>query len=65
MADNCNREELVNNALLKNNQRRINYDYYIGQQVIKYDNMIKGKLTVKASGPFEIERVHVNSMVTI
>ncbi len=41
-----NRETLVNDALLKNNQRRINYDYYIGQRVLKYDNTIKGKLTV-------------------
>ncbi len=37
----------------------------IGQQVLKYDNTIKGKLTVKTSSPFEIVRVHVNSMVTI
>ena len=60
-----NREALVNDALLKNNQRHINYDYYIGQQVLKYDNTIKGKLTVKTSGPFEIVRVHVNGTVTI
>ncbi len=61
----CNRETLVKNVLLKNNQRHINYDHYIGQQVLKYDNTIKGKLTVKTSGPFEIVHVHVNSMVTI
>ncbi len=60
-----NREALVNDALLKNNQQRINYDNYIGQQVLKYDNTIKGKLTVKTSSPFEIVRVHVNSTVTI
>ncbi len=54
-----NREALVNDA------QRINYDYYIGQQVLKYDNTIKGKLTVKTSGPFEIVRVHVNGTVTI
>ena len=60
-----NREALVNDALLKNNQRRINYDYYIGQQVLKYDNTIKGKLAVKTSGPFEIVCVDVNGMVTI
>ncbi len=60
-----NREALVNDALLKNNQRRINYDHYIGQQVLKYDNTIKGKLTVKTSGPFEIVRIHVNGTVTI
>ncbi len=61
----CNRETLVNDALLKNNQWCINYDYYIGQQVLKYDNTIKGKLTVKTSCPFEIVHVHVNGTVTI
>ncbi len=61
----CNGETLVNDALLKNNQRRINYDYYIGQQVLKYDNTINGKLTIKTSGPFEIVCVHVNGTVTI
>ncbi len=60
-----NREALVNDALLKNNQRHINYDYYVRQQVLKYDNTIKGKLTVKTSGPFVIVRVHVNGTVTI
>ncbi len=60
-----NREALVNNMLLKNNQWRINYDYYIGQRVLKYDNTIKGKLTVKTSGPFEIVCDHVNGTVTI
>ncbi len=60
-----NREAIVNNALLKNNQWHINYDYYIGQHVLKYDNTIKEKLAVKTSGPFEIVRVHMKSMVTI
>ncbi len=60
-----NREALVNKALLKNNQRLINYDYYVRQHVLKYDNTIKDKLAVKTSGPFEIVPVHVNSTVTI
>ncbi len=61
----CNREALVNNALLKNNQRCIYYDYYVGQHALQYDNTIKGKLAIKTSGPFEIVRVHVNSTITI
>ncbi len=60
-----NREALVNDALLKNNQQCINYDYYIGQHVLKYDNTIKGKLAVKTSGQFEIVHVHLNGTVTI
>ncbi len=61
----CNREALVNDALLKNNQQHINYDYQIRQQVLKYDNTIKGKLAIKTSGPFEIMHVHVNGTITI
>ncbi len=61
----CNGEAFVNDVLLKNNQRCINYDYYTGQQVLKYDNTIKGKLAIKTSSHFEIVRVHVNGMVTI
>ncbi len=60
-----NRETLVNDVHLKNNQRCINYDYYIVQHILKYDNTIKEKLAIKTSGPFEIVCVHVNSMVTI
>ncbi len=55
----------MNDVLLKNNQRCINYDYYTGQQVLKYDNTIKGKLAIKTSSPIEIVCVHVNGTVTI
>ncbi len=65
MAITRNREALVNDALLKNNQQRINYDYYIGQCILKYDNSIKGTLAIKTSGPIEIVHVHVNGTVTI
>ncbi len=60
-----NIEAFVNDALLKNNRQHINYDYCIGQHILKYDNTIKGKLAVKTYGPFEIIHVHVNSTVTI
>ena len=59
------REHLVNDTLLKANAKRINYDYAIGQQVLKYDKTIKGKLNLKTSGPYEILRTHVNGTVTI
>ncbi len=60
-----NREDLVNNALIKTNQCCINYDYFVGQHVLKYDHTIKGKLAIKASGPFTIACVHVNDTITI
>ncbi len=59
------REQLVNDALLRANKKRINFDYAVGQQVLKYDKTIMGKLKPKTSGPFEILRVHSNGTVTI
>ena len=59
------REQLVNKALLKSNKKRINYDYRVGQKILKYDNSIVGKLESRTTGPFEISHVHTNGMVTI
>ena len=59
------REQLVNDALLRANKKRINFDYAVGQKVLKYDKTIMGKLKPKTSGPFEILRVHSNGTVTI
>ena len=44
------REQLVNKALLKSNKKRINYDYHVGQKILKYDNSITGKLALKTTG---------------
>ena len=59
------RQQLVNKALLESNQKKINYDYYVGQKILKYDNSIVGKLEWKTTGPFEISHVHSNGTVTI
>ena len=59
------REQLVNKALLKSNQKRINYDYRVGQKILKYDNSMVGKLESKTTGPFEISNVYTNGTVTI
>ncbi len=42
-----NREALVNKALIKSNQDRINYDYSVGQCVLKYDYTVKENLQSK------------------
>ncbi len=42
-----------------------NYDYHIGQCILKYDNTIKGNLAIETSGPFENVCVHMNGIVTI
>ena len=59
------REQSVNDALLCANKKRINFDYQIGQKVLKYDKTLYGKLKPKTTGPFDILRVHSNSTVTI
>ena len=59
------REQLVNKALLKSNQKRINYDYSVGQKILKYNNSIVGKLESKTTEPIEILHVHKNGAVTI
>ncbi len=61
----CNQEALVNNALIKTNQQHINYDYLVGQCVLKYDQTVKGKLTIKISVPFPVVHVNVNSTIII
>ena len=52
------REQLVNKALLKSNQKRTNYDYHVRQKILKYNNSIAGKLESKTTGPFEILHIH-------
>ena len=59
------REQLVDKALLKSNKKRINYDYWVGQKILKYNNSIAGKLGSKTTGPFEISHIHTNGTVTI
>ncbi len=46
------REQLVNNALLCVNKMRINFDYHIGQKVLKYDKKhFKANLNLKRQDP--------------
>jgi len=58
------REQLVNDNLRRANLKRRQYDYASGQQVLKkvHDPT---KLGVRTSGPYTIDRVHVNGTITI
>ncbi len=58
-------EQLVNDALLHANKKLINFDYQIGQKVLKYDKELYGNFKPKTTGPFDILRVHSNGTVTI
>ncbi len=58
LADWCailaRREQLVNDALICANKKHTNFDYQIGQRVLKYDKSLQGKLKPKTKGPFDI-----------
>ena len=58
------REQRINDDLRRANKKRRQYDYVSGQQVLKkvHDPT---KLGVRTSGPYTIERVHVNGTLTI
>ena len=58
------REHHVNENLRRANRKRRQFDYAIGQRVLKkmHDPT---KLGVRTTGPYTIERVHVNGNLTI
>ena len=58
------REQNINDNLRRANQKRRQYDYVSGQQVLKKVHN-PTKLGVRTCGPYIIERVHVNGTITI
>ena len=58
------REQRINEDLCRANTRRRHYDYCPGQKVLKKVHN-PTKLGVRTSGPYPIERVHVNGNLTI
>ena len=58
------REQRINDDLLRANRKRSHFDYAPRQQVLKTVNE-RTKLGVRTSGPYTIERVHVNGNLTI
>ncbi len=61
----CRMEALVNNTLIKTNQHCIGYDYFVGKNALKYDQIEKEKLAVKTSVPFPTVHVHISGTITI
>ena len=58
------REQKINEDLRRANRKRRQFDYAPGQQILKkvHDPT---KLGVRTSGPYTVERVHVNGTLTI
>jgi hypothetical protein len=60
----CTCEHHVNENLRHANRKQRQFDYALGQQVMKkvHDQT---KLGVRMEGPYTIERIHVNGNLTI
>jgi hypothetical protein len=58
------REDHVNENLRHANRKRRQYDYALGQQVLKKVHN-PTKLGVRSEGPYTIECIHVNGNLTI
>ena len=58
------REQRINDDLRRANLKQRQYDYCSGQKVLKRVHH-PTKLGVRTSGPYPIERVHVNGTLTI
>jgi transposase InsO family protein len=58
------RQAVIDYNLRRENNKRRNFDYQVGQQVLEvlYDT---DKLGAKTSGPFTIDQVHTNGTITI
>ena len=59
------KQKLVDNANLRENAKRIDYDYAVGQQVYVTSDGINRKLDRPKTGPFPIVDVYTNGTVRI
>lgn len=58
------RQQLIDNRLIRQNQKRFSHDYVIGDEVLKLTYQ-PDKLQPRGEGPFRIEQVHTNGTLTI
>ena len=58
------RQALIDERHIKANRKRFSYDYHVGDQVLKlvYN---PDKLSPRVIGPFQVQQVHTNGMLTI
>ena len=59
------KQQLVDKANLRENNKRIDYDYKVGQQVYVVTDGVQRKLDRPKTGPFEITEVFTNGTVRI
>ena len=59
-----NWQQLIDQRLIKQNQRRFSHDYIIGEKILKLIYK-PDKLQPRAEGPYLIEQVHTDGTLTI
>jgi transposase InsO family protein len=62
------RQAMIDYNLRRENNRRRNFDYIVGEYVfetVAMKNMVTQKLTQQTRGPYRIEQVHTNGTLTI
>jgi hypothetical protein len=59
-----NRQQLIDQHLIKSNRKRFSYDYQMNQQVLKLECK-PNKLAPCTTGPYRIASVHTNGTATI
>ena len=59
------RQALVNQGNIRENKRRVDFDYAVGQKVLLIKDGILGKAEDKNDGPYVITQVHTNGTVRI
>ena len=59
------KQHLVDKANLRENNKRVDFDYEIGQQVYVVTKGVQRKLDRPKKGPFPITKVYTNATVRI
>lgn len=59
------RQDLVDQSAAKENAKRVDFDYAVGQKVILRKDGVLRKAEQKYEGPFTITQVHTNGTVRI
>ena len=58
------RQQLIDQRLITANAKRFSYDYRVGDEVLKLVYK-PNKLDPRATGPFVVEQVHANGILSI
>ena len=60
-----NKQKVINDSNKRENSKRVDYDYVVGQKVLLLNTDIQRKLDSPTLGPYDILQVHANGNVSI